>query len=123
MTEFGIPTKLINVTKATLNKVKCRVRIQKNLSEQFVTQKGLQQGNVLACLLFNIALEKVVRHSGIERRCIILYKSTQLLSYADDIDIIEKSEKAIIEAFVKLEKAAQQIGLKINEDETKYMDL
>jgi hypothetical protein len=43
MTEFGIPTKLINLTKATLNKVKCRVRIQKNLSEQSVTLKGLRQ--------------------------------------------------------------------------------
>jgi sorting nexin-29 len=38
------------------------------LSEQFVTQKGLRQGDALACLLFNIALEKAVRDSGIETR-------------------------------------------------------
>jgi hypothetical protein len=40
--EFGISIKLINLTKATLNRVKCRVRIHMNLSEQFVTQKRLR---------------------------------------------------------------------------------
>jgi hypothetical protein len=65
---------------------------------------------------------KQILGSGIERGT-ILYKSTQLLGYADDIDIIGNSEKAIIEAFVKSEKAAQQIGLKINEDKTKYIEV
>jgi hypothetical protein len=65
---------------------------------------------------------KQILGSGIERGT-ILYKSTQLLGYADDIDIIGNSEKAIIEAFVKPEKAAQQIGLKINEDKTKYIEV
>jgi hypothetical protein len=49
MAEFGIPAKLINLNKATLNKVKWGVRIQKNVSEQFVTEKGLGQGDV-TCL-------------------------------------------------------------------------
>jgi hypothetical protein len=45
------------------------------------------------------------------------------LGYTDGIDIIRRSEKAIIEAFVKSEKAAKQIGLKINKDKTKYMEV
>jgi hypothetical protein len=45
------------------------------------------------------------------------------LGYADDTDIIIRSVKAIIEASVKLEKAAQQIGLKVNKDKTKYMEI
>jgi hypothetical protein len=38
-------------------------------------------------------------------------------------DIIRRSENAIIETSVKLEKAAQQIGLKVNKDKTKYMEV
>jgi hypothetical protein len=37
-------------------------------SAPFVTEKGLRQGDALACMLFNIALEKVVRYAGIEKK-------------------------------------------------------
>jgi hypothetical protein len=50
--------------------VKCGIKLQGQLSEPFFTQRGLRQGDALACLLFNIALE-VIRDSGIERRGII----------------------------------------------------
>jgi hypothetical protein len=56
MEEFAIPTKLISLTKITLSRVKCRVRIQNNQSAPSVTEKGLRQGDALACMLFNIAL-------------------------------------------------------------------
>ena len=48
------------------------------------TQKGLRQGDSLACLLFNLALEKVVRNAGMQTSGTIFYKSVQLLAYADD---------------------------------------
>jgi hypothetical protein len=91
MEEFGISTKLIKLTRATLKKVKCRIKLQSQLSEPFFTQRGLRQGDALACLLFNIALENVIRDSGIERQGIIYYKSVQVLAYADDLDIIGRS--------------------------------
>jgi sorting nexin-29 len=88
MEEFAIPTKLISLTKITLSRVKCRVRIQNNQSTRFVIEKGLRQGDALACMLFNIALEKAVREAGIEKRGTIYHKSMQVLACADDIDII-----------------------------------
>ncbi|PSN36944.1 hypothetical protein C0J52_20054, partial [Blattella germanica] len=66
MEEFEIPKKLINLTKATLKNVKCRVKIQNQPSDEFMTHKGLRQGDALSCLLFNIALEKVIRESNID---------------------------------------------------------
>jgi hypothetical protein len=42
----------------------------------------------IACLLFKIALEKVVRDAGISTRVTIFYKSLQILAFEDDIDII-----------------------------------
>jgi hypothetical protein len=80
--EFGTPMKLINLTGVTIKRVKCRLKLQGSLSEPFITQRGLRHGDVLACLLFNITLEKVIRDSGTERRGVIYYKSVQVLAYA-----------------------------------------
>jgi sorting nexin-29 len=65
MVEFQIPKKLINLTKATLKRVWCRVKVNNGLSEPFKTRNGLRQGEALSCMLFNIAFEKAVRASGI----------------------------------------------------------
>ena len=54
-------------------------------------------------------------------RGIIFYKSVQILAYADDIDTIERTQSAMIEAFNSLEKAARDMNLLINQDKTKYM--
>ena len=76
------------------------------------TKKGLRQGDSLACLLFNLALEKTVRNAGIQTNGTIFYKSVQLLAYADDIDIIARSQTALKEVFLSFERAAGEIGLK-----------
>jgi sorting nexin-29 len=57
-------------------------------------------------MLFNIALEKAVRASGIEKRGTIYHKSVQILAYADDIDIIGRTERAVREDFENLERTA-----------------
>jgi len=46
------------------------------------------------------------------------YKSVQLLTYADDIDIIARFQTALKEAFLSLERAAGEMGLRINEKKT-----
>jgi hypothetical protein len=71
--------------------------------------------------LFNIALEKAVRDAGIEKRGTIYHKSVQVLASADDIDIIGRTTRAVKETFLKLEKAAQEIVLTVNESKTKYI--
>jgi sorting nexin-29 len=123
MEEFEILNKLINLTRVTLKRVRCRVKIQKDLSDLFITERGLRQGDILACLLFNIALDKVIRNSGKEMRGTTYHKPVQVLAYSDDLDIIGRSERAVREAFTKLDKEAQLMGLKTNENKTKYMEI
>ena len=43
------------------------------------------------------------------------------LAYADDIDIIARSQTALKEAFLSLERAAGEMGLRINKKKTKYL--
>jgi hypothetical protein len=56
----------------------------------------------------------VIRDLGIERRGIIYYRSVRVLAYADDLDIIGRSEGDVKEAFIKLNNEAQKMGLNIN---------
>lgn len=121
MEEFNIPMHLIKLVKETLSKVECKVKVQNNMSRSFQTHTGLRQGDSLSCLLFNIALEKAIRESGIMTRGTIINRSVQILAYADDIDIIARSKRDLIQTFKALEAAARKVGLQVNIAKTKYM--
>jgi hypothetical protein len=95
MSELNFPTKLIRLTKATHTIVTCCVKIQKECSESFDTRQGLRQGNVLSTLLFNVVLEVIVQRVNIQTTGTIYNKETQLLAYADDIDIVGRSQEML----------------------------
>jgi sorting nexin-29 len=116
MPELGIPLKLVRLTQATMKVTTAKVKIQNELSESFHIRNGLRQGDALACILFNTALQKIINQRGN-----IFYKSVQVLAYADDIDIISRSPKSLQEATTALDKAATMMGLEINQAKTKYM--
>lgn len=79
MQEFGIPNKLISLTKVTLDGANSRVRIRNKLSEVFDIEEGLRQGDPLATLLFNLVLEAAVRATDMDTSGTIFTKSSQLL--------------------------------------------
>ena len=121
MRYFGVPEKLVRMTEVSMLSVECQVKIQSDLSESLFTRNGLRQGDALACLLFNIALEKAIRDSGIDADGIIYHKSVQILAYADDIDIVARNSEALREAFLSLEAAAKEVGLVVNSKKTMYL--
>jgi sorting nexin-29 len=119
--EVQVPKKHIHLVKATMKDMKCQIRIKGALSEPLNIRNGIRQGDALACLLFNISLEKVIRDADINIRGNIFYKSIQILAYADDIDFTGRSQAAMKEAFTSLEKAGREMHLDINQGKTKYM--
>jgi hypothetical protein len=121
MSELNFPTKLIRLTKATLTTVTCCVKIQNDCSESFETRKGLRHGEALSTLLFNVVLEVIVRRVNLQTTGTIYNKETQLLAYADDIDIVGRSQSAVWDAYLAFKIEAAKVGLKINEQKTKYM--
>jgi hypothetical protein len=56
-----IPKKLVRLIKICLNETYSKVSVGKLLSDKFPIQNGLKQGDVLAPLLFNFALEYAIR--------------------------------------------------------------
>jgi sorting nexin-29 len=121
MEEMNIPQNLIAFVRATMRKTKCQIKIQNMLSSPIITRNGVRLGDSLACLLFNIALEKVERYAGINTRGTIFYKSVQILAFADDFDIIGRTQKSMKEAFPNLQRAAKKVNLQITQNKTKYM--
>jgi len=73
MEELNIPKKLIALVKATMNNTQCPVKIQNRLSEPITVKNGVRQGDALACLLFNKALEKVIRDAAVNTRGTIFF--------------------------------------------------
>jgi hypothetical protein len=101
--------------------VKAQVRIRNNLSEFFETLDGFRQGDPLSTLLFNVVLEKVVRDSNVETSGTIYRKASQLLGYADDLDLVGRNVDIVKENYGNLESRASVYGLEVNEDKTKYL--
>jgi hypothetical protein len=66
-------------------------------------------------------LEVIVRRANLQTTGTIFNKETQLLAYTDDIDIVGRSQSAVQNAYLALEGEAVKVGLKINEQKTKYV--
>jgi len=58
MTQFKIPTKLINMCKTCVQETRSAVRIEGTLSSCFENKTGLKQGDTLSPILFNLSLQK-----------------------------------------------------------------
>ena len=91
MEEFKIPTKLINMCKACVQKTRSVVRIEGTLSYFSENKTGLKKDDPLSPILFNLALQKVIQSikmvpSGIK----IGKEQLNVLAYADDIALMGK---------------------------------
>jgi hypothetical protein len=64
-------------------------------------------------------LEVIVRRANLQTTGTIYNKEIQLLAYADDIDIVGRSQSAVWNAYLALEGEAAKVGLKVNEPKDK----
>jgi sorting nexin-29 len=121
MAYFGIPNKLISLTKATMEDSIYHVKIGTIMTDGFQVGNGLKQGDGLAPNLFNIALEYVIRQLSVQVTSTIFYKSVQIIGYADDINIMGRTKRAVSEVYGELKERAKEVGLNINVEKTKAM--
>ena len=77
----------------------------------------VSQGDALSPLLFNFALEYVIKRVQVNQDGLKLSGTHQLLAYADDVNILGGSIHTVKENA----EATKEIGLEVNVDKTKYM--
>ncbi|KAJ4438113.1 hypothetical protein ANN_14052 [Periplaneta americana] len=121
MIHQGIHPKIIRLVKMTMAKTMAQVKIYGGSTEQFNIDNGLKQGDALAPMLFNLALHWMITQTGIDPNSTLVHKSVQIVGYADDLDVMERSLTAIEEVYKDLEQGAAKIGLQINASKTKQM--
>jgi hypothetical protein len=76
---------------------------------------------LVSSLLFNFALEWAIRKVQLNQDGLKLNGTHQLLTYANDVNIMGGSIRAVKENAEALVVDAKKIGLEVNADKTKYM--
>lgn len=69
---------------------------------------------------FNLVVDSVIKKVGLK---VISSKLKQLIPYADDVILMARTKRAVIELFNNLSAEAELVGLCINEDKAKYLHI
>jgi hypothetical protein len=80
---FGIPRKIEQLVKMTLEGAQAKVIVDGKISNTFFIDIGVRQGDGLSATLFNLVLHKALKN--LEQSNTILNRLTQICRYADDI--------------------------------------
>ena len=68
-----------------------------------------------------MVLECVIRRANIRTSKTLATSSVQIVAFADDVDIVGRTEAAVKEMYLVLKGEAEKVGLTVNEQKTKYM--
>jgi hypothetical protein len=98
-----------------------RARAGKHLSDGFLIQNGLKQGDALSPLFFNFPLEYAISKVQENQAGLKLNGTRQLLAYADDVNLLGDNIDTIRENTETLIDASKEVGLEVNVEKTKCM--
>jgi len=93
----------------SLTETYSRVRVGKNVSDRFPIRNGLKQGDALSPMLFNFALEYVIRRVQVNRDGLKVNGTHQFLAYANDVNILAGSIHTLKESAEALVAATREI--------------
>jgi hypothetical protein len=85
MYEFGLPPKLVGLVTAIMTGTEAQVKVQAELTDTFEIRQGLKEGDGLAPVFFNLALEYVIRKLPADANGTLEYKMNPVVGYANDI--------------------------------------
>ena len=84
--------KLLNLIKMCLPETFSRFRVDEHMSDMFPRKNVLKQRGALLPLVFNFALKYVIRWVNLK-----LYSTHQLLVYAGDVNMLDRSAHTVKE--------------------------
>ncbi|KAL4132869.1 hypothetical protein QTP88_009948 [Uroleucon formosanum] len=108
--KFGIPEKLARLIKMCNSNTQNVVRIMGEISEPFIVKNGLRQGDALSPVLFNLALEEIIRSLPRGQR-MKMNEGYTCLACADDLVLLGDTRQDVIQILSDLMKASKQMSL------------
>jgi len=105
----------------TLQNTEASVKIENLTSKLFSISSGVRQGNPLSAKIFNLILDSVIKKLSLRKD--VSLKLKQIVVNAEDVALLARSPKALKEIFHTLQNEAILVGLNINEDKTKYIQI
>ena len=90
----------------------------------FKIRKGVHQGWILSCCLFNFYAEYIMRNAELEEAQAgikIARSNINNLRYADDTTLMAEREEELKSLLMKVKKKSEKAGLKLNIQKTKIM--
>ena len=131
---YGLPPRILQAIKIIYENNTAAVITPSGITEYFLITSGIFQGDTLAPLLFIIVIDYILRQAyktstevGITIKprsgTRIPAKNIKDLSYADDITLLAHALTQAENLLHNLEKAALQVGLRVNADKTKVMSI
>lgn len=90
LASYGMPTKYLNIIKATYADARCMVVHRGKIDQSFTVHSGVKQGCILSPLLFILILDWVMRKANTNARGIrwTLTRYLEELDFADDICLL-----------------------------------
>ena len=125
MKKHNIDHKLVDMIMALYDDTKSTVQVDNTLTDWFKSTVGVRQGCLLSPYLFNIFLEQIMSEAleGFETAVSINGKPITNLRFADDIALITDSMEKLSELTERLDKASAKMGMEINGEKCKIMQI
>ena len=129
---YGIPNKIVDLIEKTYTDTFAKVMTPDGLTEAFAILAGVLQGDTLAPYIFIIVVDYVMRTAlkdldapgfTLTLRQSRRHPAKKLsdVEFADDVALITETIKEAQKFLTSLEKAAECVGLHMNEGKTKYL--
>ena len=122
--EMGTPDHLTCLLRNLYAAQKATVRTGRGTTDWFQIREGVHQGCILSPCLFNFYAEYIMRNTGLEEAQAgikIARRNINNLRYVDDTTLMAESEEELKSLLVKVKEESEEIGLKLNIQETKIM--
>ncbi|VDO19666.1 unnamed protein product [Heligmosomoides polygyrus] len=120
---YGVPTTFVEIFRSLYQNSMCCVKTTLGNTSYFEVTTGVRQGCVLSPLLFNVALDFVMRRTTAEVQEGIPWFRGRLmdLDFVDDIAVFAEENDKLQRITERLSQEAGNIGLRISPEKSKVM--